>query len=88
MDWRTLLDKIVNDIDLHGTEQAKYKSSINGIAAFANSSVKDGNRNMEAVYSAALQRFHGRAGLDDFCSHNLFNEFLLMKIRSFFDLGD
>lgn len=88
MNWREILDQIVDDIDSPGIEKAKYKASINGVVAFANSSVKGEDRDMEAVFAAALQRCHGKAGLNEFCSHCLFNEFLLMKVRSFFDLED
>jgi Zn-dependent peptidase ImmA (M78 family) len=80
--WRDILNKIVKDIGVPQTEAKKFKSSVNGVVAYANGSCKKGGRyTVDSVVSAGIQRFKDRGGFEDFVSHQDFNSFLVKKAQ-------
>lgn len=83
-DWRLLLKQILNDIPF--CDQKKLSSSIHGILAAANGSIRD-NRSTERIYAVCLNRLEGRSndanGIQQLIDHYLFNRFLVARVRDF-----
>lgn len=86
-DWRVVLDEIILSLDIDEIHARKLKASISGITASVNSKVRE-NRSAEVVYAQCLERFVGGrkqdAGLQKFCDHPNFVEFLARRVRAFF----
>ncbi|MFH0959521.1 MAG: ImmA/IrrE family metallo-endopeptidase [Pseudomonadota bacterium] len=82
-DWRELLKEIISEIGIPTSGQKKFIQSLNGVIANANGSVRDGNRTQESLYSAILQRIHGKTELKKFANHHKFDSFIYSKIKSF-----
>ncbi len=82
--WREILNEII--IDLAPPEIEKFKSTLNGMLAFSNGSVR-GNRTEGAILNACLQRLHSNATINpyigEFLAHDLFDEFIVARIRDF-----
>ena len=57
--WRAILDEIVRDLNIPISERDGFRQSVNGIFAYANG--RSDTRTAEAIYSAAMQRFHSNA---------------------------
>lgn len=82
--WREVLDSIVNDLDLDIDPQ-KFKSSINGIIAYANGKAKqEGDYSIDSVISIAIYRLR-RENLEDFVTHKDFELFILKKVTAMFE---
>jgi hypothetical protein len=79
-DWRDLLDEIILEIGIPISKRDKFKQSLNGVIAFANGQVRGKNRTPESLYSAALQRIHGRSELTKLLNHPKFDSFISSKI--------
>ncbi|WP_277969585.1 ImmA/IrrE family metallo-endopeptidase [Sphingomonas echinoides] len=83
-DWRLLLQQILDDIPLF--DPNKLRSSIHGVIAAANGSVRE-NRSTERIYAVCLNRLEGRAndasGIQQVIKHALFSRFLVAKVRDF-----
>ncbi len=79
-EWREILDQIVGEIGVPANEAQKFKASVNGVIAFANSRIKGTPRTREAIYSACLQRFHSKTDLQEFVEHPSFTDFLVKRI--------
>lgn len=78
--WREILNAIVTDIGIDSSEVQKYKSSINGVVAYANGLCKRGNTyTVNSVVSASVQRFNDRGGYEYFIQHPDFKVFLVKK---------
>lgn len=58
-EWRLILNDIVSDLRIPVSNRAGFKQSVNGIFAYANGRAE--TRTAEAIYSAAVQRFHSNA---------------------------
>lgn len=79
-DWREILDGIVNDIGVPKAEQARFKSSLNGVIAAANGSLRRlPGYNAEKLAAACLQRLHGREPFLGVVEHPDFNAFVAKK---------
>lgn len=80
--WREILDSIVASLGLSLSEQKKLKSSISGVIAYANGSVKrTGTHTESRVMAACIQKFHGRPEFESVFKHTEFRSFLSEKIR-------
>lgn len=82
-DWRSVLDQIVNEINIPLGQQQSYKSSLNGCLAYANSRVRSSQRTVNAIYSACLQRLHSKKEFELLIEHKKFEEFISKKARDF-----
>jgi hypothetical protein len=80
--WREILAKMIHDIGVPQAQSEKFKQSVNGVVAYANGVAPA--RTAEAIYSAALQRFHSKAHQnDDFrklVKHKNFSLYLVDRI--------
>ncbi len=82
-DWREILDGIVNDIGIPKTEKARFKSSLNGVIAAANGSLRRlPGYDTEKLAAACLQRLHGREPFAAVVEHPDFNAFVAKKAAS------
>lgn len=78
--WREILAGMVSDIGINSAQVSKYKSSVNGVIAYANSVCKRGNPyTVDSVVSASIQRLKDRDGYELFVQHPDFNTFLVKK---------
>lgn len=80
VEWRSLLDEIVEDLELYGDEGRQIKSSLNGCIAFANGAVKS-SRTRGAVYAACLQRLQCKPQFASILEHPQFSVFLSKKVE-------
>lgn len=86
--WKEILDSIVGSLGLAQDEQKRLKSSISGVIAYANGSVKQtGTHTVKGVIAACIQKFHGRPEYDSVYRHPEFRAFLSAKARQLVD-GD
>jgi len=81
-DWRDLLDLMVSDIGIRESERGKFKQSLNGVIAYANSQVRGKDRTQESLYSALLQRINGQTKYKELLKHKKFDSFIYSKIDS------
>lgn len=78
--WREILSAMITDIGIESSQVQKYKSSINGVVAYANGACKRRNTyTIDSVVSASVQRFKDRGGYESFVQHPDFNVFLVKK---------
>lgn len=83
--WRELLDQIVSDICGSEAEAKKLRRSVNGVAAFANSTAKrQPNYGPDSVASACFQRFYDRPEYKAFTQHADFKAYVSKRSQSFF----
>lgn len=86
--WKEILDSIVGSLGLPQDQQKKLKSSIFGVVAYANGSVKRaGSHTVSGVMAACIQKFHDRPEYDSVYKHPEFRAFLSAKARQLVD-GD
>lgn len=85
--WRATLDKILQQIIPDIANQRRFKSSLNGVVAGANSMVRS-KRTPEAIFTAMLQRLHANAAnrieYERFVGHPLFPEYARARAADFF----
>lgn len=82
--WREILNTIVDDIMPH-EDPKKYKMSINGIVAAANSVAKRReNYSLESITSDCIYRFSNRPEYQDFVGHQDFEKFIISRSKDFF----
>jgi hypothetical protein len=80
--WREILDQIVLETRVPPRDAAKFKASVNGVIASANSSVKrSGNHTVGAVSAASLQRLRDREQFAEFSRHPKFEAFVLKRAQ-------
>lgn len=80
--WREILDCIVKDVDVQSSNTQKFKSSVNGVVAYANGACKkSGRHTVDAVISASIQRLKDREGYELFVEHKDFHSFLVKKAQ-------
>lgn len=80
--WREVLDGIVVDINIPATDRQKFKMSVNGVLANANSNVRrSGSSSVSAIVAACMQRFHDRPEFASFVSHPDFQTFTLKRAQ-------
>ena len=78
--WREILNVIVEQIGIPADDRTRFKMSVNGVLAAANSAVKrQGRHTKESVVAACLQRFNAREDLRDFAHHPLFLDFVVKR---------
>jgi len=92
-EWREILDKILEDLDIEGSNSDTIKQTINGIVAYANSMIPNDLRQRhlpktpEAIYSAAMQRFESRmrdnAMLQGAVNHPELSAYLRQRVMDF-----
>jgi Zn-dependent peptidase ImmA (M78 family) len=84
-DWRELLNAIVADIGVNGSNVSKFKLKVNGIIAYANGRTRT-NRTRSRIYEACLERLHSNASNDEdirrMLIHKKFERFLVSRIES------
>jgi hypothetical protein len=86
--WRDILDQIVLEIRVPSKDVAKFKMSINGVIASANSSVKrSGNHTVATVCAASLQRLRDREQFAEFSRHPKFAAFVLKRAQDLVSRG-
>lgn len=82
-DWRAILDGIVEDIGILKMEQARFKSTLNGVIAAANGSARRlPGYNAEKVAAACIQRLHGHKSFSKVVEHPDFDAFVAKKSAS------
>lgn len=82
-DWRAILDDIVDDLALGDEEEEKFKKSVNGVAAYANSVAKRSeDYSIATLVAACIQRFKGRPEFDAFARHPAFDAFIAKKAEA------
>lgn len=82
--WRDILSAIVDDIGIPSSEAHKFKQSINGVVAAANSEIKGTeNYSYGTVVAACMQRLKDREEYKDFVEHPQFENFLSKRSRDF-----
>jgi Zn-dependent peptidase ImmA (M78 family) len=80
--WRDILNGMVNDIGVDPSLVQKFKSSVNGVVAYANGSCKKSDSyTVGSVVSASVQRFKDRGGFESFVLHPDFKAFLVKKAQ-------
>ncbi len=80
--WRDILNGMVEDIEIPPADIKKYKSSVNGVVAYANGSCKRSDTyTVSSVVSASVQRFKDRGGYESFVQHPDFKAFLVKKAQ-------
>ena len=78
--WREILDAIVEDLNVEVDERPRFKKSVNGVLAAANSAVKQrGSHTTSAVIAACVQRFHDRSDLFGIADHPSFMDFVIKR---------
>lgn len=78
--WRDVLDIIVADLGVRDAERSRFKMSVNGVLAAANSVLKtQGKHSREALVAACLQRFNDRNDLLGIADHPLFMDFVVKR---------
>lgn len=78
--WRAILDAIVEDIGVPVDDQKRFKASVNGVLAAANSAVRQrGSHTAASVVAACMQRFHDRDDLRSFAEHPNFMDFVVKR---------
>lgn len=92
-EWREILNKILEDLDIEGSNSSTIRQTINGIVAYANSMTsldlrqKNLPKTPEAIYSTAMQRFESRmrdnAMLQGAVAHPEFSAFLRQRVMDF-----
>jgi len=82
LNWKELLDEMINDIGIPSSRQKFYKQSLNGVIAAANGDIK-GKRSVEILHSAILQRIHNHGEFEDLVNHPDFPSFILSRIDGF-----
>lgn len=83
--WRELLDNIVKSLDMSGKCATDYKSSINGVAAYANSRIKrTTGYSPESLVAACLQRYKDRNEYQGLVNHPDFLIFLQKKAEDLY----
>lgn len=81
--WREILDSVVADLGIPSASQIKFKSSINGVVAYANSVAKRSEEySVDTIIAACIQRFNDRQEFQDLVNHPDFNAFLYQKGRA------
>ena len=81
--WRDILNGIVSDLGYVDEDAHKFKQSVNGVVAYANSACRrESNATAEALASASLQRFHDRDRYAAFVQHPDFQAFLSAKVHA------
>lgn len=82
-DWRTILDEIVDDLGLAEEDERGFKSSVNGVVAYANSVAKrSADYSVSTVMAACIQRFKDREDLKNFTRHPAFESFIVKKAEA------
>jgi len=80
--WREILSQIIRDAGVAPAQEAKVKSSINGVAAYANSATKlRSNYSVDVLVSACMQRFNDRPKFDAYVRHQDFSVFVLRRAQ-------
>lgn len=75
--WREDLDDISDDLGYVDSDAKKFKSSVNGVVAAANSVARRSNGyNANTLMAACLHRFSGRREYVELAKHRLFIDFL------------
>jgi hypothetical protein len=86
--WKAALTMIVNDLDCDQTGGLKFKNSINGMIALVNGRVKS-DRTVSTIVAACIAHLNKNAAknalLAEAMQHELFEEFLTLKIRALID---
>lgn len=83
--WREILNKILSDICDSDQAATKLKQSVNGVAAFANSTAKQSqNYSPDSVASACIQRFNDRDEYKKFTAHPDFEAYVRRRSEAFF----
>lgn len=81
--WRDILDSVVTDIGIAPSEQKQFKSSINGVVAYANSVAKRSvEYSVDTVLAACMQRFNDRPEFQNIVHHPDFGAFLQQKAHA------
>ncbi len=83
-EWREILNAII--IDLAPPEIEKFKSTLNGILAFSNGSVRRSRTEgtvLTHAFSACIVMRRINPYIEEFLAHDLFNEFIVARIRDF-----
>lgn len=82
-DWRTILDDIVDDLAMSEDDELTYKSSVNGVIAYANGvAKKSSDYSAATVMAACIQRFKDREEFEAFTKHPAFNAFIAKKAQA------
>jgi Zn-dependent peptidase ImmA (M78 family) len=82
-DWRTILDEIVDDLGLADEDEQRFKNSVNGVVAYANSVAKrSADYSVATVMAACIQRFKDRAEFKAFARHPAFEAFIVKKAEA------
>ncbi|MBL0427235.1 ImmA/IrrE family metallo-endopeptidase [Ramlibacter alkalitolerans] len=85
-EWREILSTIVSDLGLSGKAAEKFKASVSGVLAYANSATKQSaDYSIQRVAAAAFQRLQDRDEYREFVKHELFNAFLLRKSEELYE---
>lgn len=86
-EWRSTLNKILDDLSIVEPERKSVWSSLNGFLAMANSRVKE--RNIDFIFDALLQKMESRTDVTPtmrrIVGHLKFEDFLVQKAASFLD---
>jgi Zn-dependent peptidase ImmA (M78 family) len=83
--WREILNKILSDICSSDQAAGKLKQSVNGVAAFANSTAKRSQKySPDSVASACIQRFKDRDEYKEFTDHPDFEAYVQKRSKAFF----
>ncbi len=83
--WRDILNQILSDICDSDLAAVKLKQSVNGVAAFANSTAKRSPKySPSSVASACIQRFNDRDEYNEFASHPDFEAYVQKRSEAFF----
>ena len=92
-EWREILNTILKDLDIEGSNSDTIRQTINGVVAYANSTMSNDLRlrnlpkTPEAIYSAAMQRFESRmrdnAMLQAAVNHPEFPAYLSQRVMDF-----
>lgn len=84
-EWREVLEEILSDLGVKGTEKEKFRQSVNGVIGYANSATKRRDGYSEArICAAAMQRFHGKPQYTGLLKHKDFQIFIKKRASAMF----
>ncbi|CDH45546.1 ImmA/IrrE family metallo-endopeptidase [Candidatus Contendibacter odensensis] len=82
--WREILNGIVEDIGVPEEKRNHFKSSVNGVIAAANGSIRNQpGYSIDMVAAACLHRLYNREQYEAFVQHQDFETFIAKKASSF-----
>lgn len=84
-EWRVILNAIVEDVVADHTTRQEFKQRLNGFLAAANDKVRGIDRNVDAIYTACLQKLSDQPLFDEFRNHKDFKAFINKRVEAFMD---